>query len=66
MYRHVKLIVLLFMGVLQVSACASSSSTPFASPTDEEFDAAVADTHSTLNMVQKALLYPKPSRAIIV
>jgi len=61
MYSRFQLKIVLLVGVLFVSACASSTPTPVPPATDEEFDAAVAEAHSTLETVRQALLSPKPS-----
>ena len=65
MYRRFRLKLILFVGVLLVSSCAPASPTPIPPATDEEFNAAVADAHSTLEMVRRALLSPKPSYTFI-
>jgi len=64
MYRHLQLKVLLIVSVLLLSSCGSAS-VSVAPVTDEEFDAAVEQAHSTLDTVRKALLSPKPSYVFI-
>lgn len=65
MYRNLQLVVLFLVCVLILSSCGSSSPTPTGQPTDEEFDAAVAEAHRTLITVRQALLSPKPSYTFI-
>lgn len=65
MYRRLQLKILLFAGVLLVSSCASAPTTPAPPATDEEFDAAVAEAHNTLDTIRRALLSPEPSYAFI-
>jgi len=63
--RRLQLKILLLVGVLLVSSCAPASPTTLPPATDEEFDAAVANAHSTLETVRRALLSPKPSYTFI-
>ncbi len=65
MYRRLQLKILLFVGVILVSSCSSALPTSIPPATDEEFDAAVAEAHNTLETVRKALLSPKPSYTFI-
>lgn len=65
MYRRLQLKILLFVGVILISSCSSASPTSIPPATDEEFDAAVAEAHNTLETVRKALLSPKPSYTFI-
>ncbi len=65
MYRRFQLKILLFVGVILISSCSSASPTSIPPATDEEFDAAVAEAHNTLETVRKALLSPKPSYTFI-
>mgnify|MGYP001219772287 CR=1 FL=1 len=65
MCKRLQLTILLFLCVVSVSSCASSPSTPVTPATDYEFEAAVADAHSTMDTVRRALLSPKPSYAFI-
>lgn len=65
MYRRLQWKNFFLLGVFLVSSCASSPPSPVAPATDEEFDAAVAEAHSTLNTVRRALLSPLPSYTFI-
>jgi len=65
MYGRFQMKIVLLAGVLLVSACASPSSTSIAPATDEEFELAVKNAHSTLETVRRALLSPKPSYTFI-
>jgi len=65
MYGRFQMKILLLAGVLLVSACASPSSTSISPATDEEFELAVKNAHSTLETVRRALLSPKPSYTFI-
>jgi len=67
MYKSLQLKSILFVCILSVASCGSPisspctpdlsvSGTPF---TDEEFDAAVEEAHSTLSVVRQALLAPR-------
>lgn len=59
MYRLLQLKTFLLICVFLVTSCGPSlGGTPV---TDEEFDAAVQEAHSTLNVLFQALLAPKPS-----
>lgn len=65
MYKPLQLRVFLLVSVFLVSSCGPSSPAPVIPATDEEFDAAVAEAHGTLNVVRQALLSPKPSYTFI-
>ena len=65
MYKRLQLKLFLFVGFLLFPSCAPAPSTPIPPVTDEEFDAAVANAHSTLETVRRALLSPKPSYTFI-
>lgn len=61
MYRNLLLGVLFLVSVMSIASCDLSPQVSAGSPTDEEFDAAVAAAHETLTTVRQALLSPKPS-----
>ncbi|MFZ5889327.1 MAG: DUF2314 domain-containing protein [Chloroflexota bacterium] len=65
MRRRFKLVVILIVGALWLSACAPSISATPAPEVDADFDAAVAKAQSTLDTVRQALLSPKPSYVYI-
>ena len=59
MYRPLQFKILLLICVFLLTSCGPSlAGTPV---TDEEFDAAVEEAHSTLNVLFQALLAPRPS-----
>ena len=65
MYRTLHLKFVLLVGILLVSSCAPTTPTPIPPVTDEEFEVAVKQAHSTLDIVRRALLSPKPSYTFI-
>lgn len=59
MYRLLHLKILLLLGALLIAACSPSlAGTPV---TEEEFEAAVEEAHSTLDTLRSALLSPQES-----
>jgi uncharacterized protein YegJ (DUF2314 family) len=60
MYRSLQLKILAICLFL-VTSCGLNSSLAGTPVTDEEFDAAVEEAHSTLNLLRQALLAPRPS-----
>jgi len=65
MYKYLQQMALLFVSILLASSCVPSAPTPIPPVTDNEFNMAVDQAHSTLNIVRKALLAPEPSYAFI-
>lgn len=65
MYKSVQLKILLVVCLLLVTSCGSRSSLSGTPVTDEQFDAAVAQAHDTLNNLFQALLSPKPSYSFV-
>lgn len=65
MFKPLQLKFILLTVAILVSSCGSPSPTPLPPAADEELDAAVAEAHSTLETVRRALLSPKPSYAFI-
>jgi len=65
MVKALQLKIIFFVIALLVSSCGSSEPKPVEPFTNEEFDAAVDQAHSTLDIVRKALLAPEPSYAFI-
>jgi uncharacterized protein YegJ (DUF2314 family) len=65
MNRSLQLKLVFIVGVLLITACGTSTPTAIAPATDEEFNAAVDQAHSTLSTVRQALLAPEPSYAFV-
>ena len=65
MCKHLHLGFVFIVGSLVLSACGSFTPTAIAPVTDEEFNKAVEQAHSTLSTVRRALLAPEPSYAFI-
>ncbi|NWG07705.1 MAG: DUF2314 domain-containing protein [Chloroflexi bacterium] len=61
MYKPLQLMSFLPVCVLFLTSCGSISSVAGTPITDEQFDAAVAEAHSTLTVLRQALLSPKSS-----
>jgi uncharacterized protein YegJ (DUF2314 family) len=61
MYKPLQLKTLLLVCLFFATSCGVNSSLAGTPVTDEEFDAAVEEAHSTLNVLRQALLAPKPS-----
>ena len=59
MYRKLQLSALLILCLVWTVSCASSAKLEGTPVSDEEFDAAVEEAHSTLSTLRQALLSPR-------
>jgi len=66
MHKVLQLTFFLLVCVVLITSCGlAAPETPIPPATDEEFNAAVDQAHSTLNIVRQALLAPEPSYAFV-